>query len=352
MYNDTREYFIGSDADIRKYHDQLFQSAPGKTSSEKVGNLLRKVEKDFLKLKKTWKAKEKVYLKELKANPKSFEVCNKIAFLYADIGKDDLAIKYFKQLLKINPDRIYIYRGLGSYYLEICDNKKGMRYYRKYFKLYHSIASRNEIHFDYLHIADTARRNKNYNLAIEYYKKLLNWNYAFGADHFFIELANTYTERGNKTDYELALNCFSKCLINSINNSYLLFSIGFTYYKYLKEEHLLKRAIEFFKAAAVIEPSYKKGVIFYMIGCTYLKMNFYSIPMNYTIDEFNIENKFIELLNRAFSQHQNYWLEAVKNFKIAADYDNHEAIQIFKGNPGIIKFFNELLDKLESKELT
>lgn len=65
----------------------------------------------------------------------SSPACQFLAFLYADQGRKELALSYFKKALEYNPKNLVPYLEIGKLYLEQAESGKAEEYFNKYLSM-------------------------------------------------------------------------------------------------------------------------------------------------------------------------------------------------------------------------
>jgi tetratricopeptide (TPR) repeat protein len=247
----------------------------------------------------------------LNENPKIAFLYNLMGLIYSDLGKTDIAIKTFKEGIKIDPQFSQIYNNLG----------------RAIF------------------------RNKNENefaLAEEYYKKSISVNNNLPEP--FNNLGNLYAQLNKHDD---AIKCYMKAININKNFSYAYYNLSVSFVamgKFKEATENLKKTIEldvnFYPAHRALS-----RIIKYEKGSQHLKQ---LIKISEEIKEKKIDNKFNTSfisfsLGKAFSDIKNYdksfnqYKLANKTLRKTFDYSIIDEEKIF--NKIIKNFEKKLFDK-------
>ena len=127
----------------------------------------------FLKEGNIFKA-EKYYLKSINLKDDYLLAIVNLAILYQNLGKLEESKKFYLKAIKLSPKRISLYFNLSRIDNDYIDSEK-IDYINSLIK--NEKKENSEIAYGYFLLAEHARKNKNYNLEIEYLKKANKYSF-------------------------------------------------------------------------------------------------------------------------------------------------------------------------------
>jgi len=111
-----------------------------------------------------------MYNKAVLADEKFYRAHYNLGTIYLEDERPNLAIEQFKKVVKLKPDYAYAYYNLGCAYIKIGDIKKARTEFLRAIDIKNTVP---EFHYNLAYVYKKLKNEKNANLYLDYYNKLM-----------------------------------------------------------------------------------------------------------------------------------------------------------------------------------